>query len=66
MMTAIIRNVFVGLLAPLVGYYLYSVLHAVVSLATHSLWITQAFRLSGILFYQALRTPGLAFSGLPW
>ena len=61
MMTAIIRNVFVGLLAPLVGYYLYSVLHAVVSLATHSLWITQAFRLSGILFYQAFEDPGFSF-----
>ena len=52
---AIIRNVFVGLLAPSGGIlFVTRLLHAVVSLATHSLWITQAFRLSGILFLSGL------------
>ena len=60
MMTAMIRNVFVGLLAPLVGYYLYMVLHTVLSFMTHSLWFSRAFGLNVILFYQTFESPGFS------
>lgn len=60
MMTAIIPNVFVGLLAPLVGYYLYTVLHMVLSFIPHARWIYQAFWLNGILFNQTFDSPGFS------
>lgn len=60
MMTAMIPNVFVGLLAPLVGYYLYTVVHMILCLITHSVWISRAFSLSGVLFDQTFESPGFS------
>lgn len=60
MMTAMIPNVFVGLLAPLVGYYLYTVVHMILCFITHSVWISRAFSLDGVLFDQTFESPGFS------